>query len=265
MRQAWTWDGKKLSKIDHYRSDGTISWTENFTYDNKNRITRVDDYKNNEYIEYKYDGNNLKSVNYYDEGKLCVMGNITYDGKKIKRVDYTLYDDDKSTKSKEHHLRLLPSKYENIINKQAEKSVSAKDYTTTNRSISLELTWDGNNITRSRFVSSSNGTYDSYNWSSSYSIESTYTYDKNKNPMYGLRDMYCMSDDGIDAQLFSENNILSETDVYSSNWTEGSDSGNDSGTDTYNYTYTYDGKYPTEVLYTEPGSTYSYTNYYEYQ
>ena len=48
---VWTWDDKKLSKIDYLFWNGDLDWTETFKYDSKNRIERVEDLEGNEYVQ----------------------------------------------------------------------------------------------------------------------------------------------------------------------------------------------------------------------
>lgn len=272
--QECTWDGKLLSKIEHYSSSGSLSWTENFTYD-KNRIVRVDDFANSEFIEYKYDGSKLKTVEYSYDGKLRNTINVTYDGKKISKLEIIKYTyNNKNAEAKEGHFRLFPASIEDRFDKMLEKRVSAK-YTENSRTMTVDVKWDGDNISSTIYTVIANGTYEgyesTYNWSENYVAECSYTYDKKVNPIYGLRDMYCLIDfdDSTDRTIasFSKNNLTSYTSKWTETWTLGSDSDFDSGIDTYNYAYTYDGNVPSEVLYTHvaDGDTYTYTLYYEYK
>ena len=96
--QHWEWNGDKLSSITHYsdfdfKSD---TWVENFTYDNNNRVTRVDNYTNSEYITYEYDGNHLKSATVFYRNVIACTWAISYDGEKISKMTGTFYDDYKS-------------------------------------------------------------------------------------------------------------------------------------------------------------------------
>lgn len=278
MSQSWTWDGKKLSKIDHYSSNGSLSWTEYITYDDKNRISRVDDYGYNESVEYKYDGKNLKSVDYFDEGKLEKTINVTYDGKKISRLELVNYQTNKTTEAK--HLNSLFAGIENKINERFEnaKSNHFKATTVNNETIYVDIVWDGDNIAKTTFTLTRGGTYDSgeilYNVLYTYNVESVYTYDKNINPKYGLRNLYCVTeafdDNSETMSCFSKNNLTS----LSNRWNESymingqlDPDMSDSGIEEYNYTYTYDKNVPTECLvnHKEDGSSYAYTTYYEYK
>ena len=76
LKQIWTWNGKLLDKIDYY-DGGSIYKTYNFTYDGK-RLTRMSNYANNRYIEYKYDGSHLSEANVFSSGSLEYIYKFTY-------------------------------------------------------------------------------------------------------------------------------------------------------------------------------------------
>ena len=93
--QHWEWNGDKLNSITHY-SDFDFkadTWVENFTYDNNNRVTRVDNYTNSEYITYEYDGNHLKTATVFYRNAIACTWAISYDGDKISKMMGTFYDD----------------------------------------------------------------------------------------------------------------------------------------------------------------------------
>lgn len=273
MEQAMTWDDKKLSKIDHY-SSGSISWTEYYTYDKKNRIIRVDDYGYNETVEYKYDGKNLKSIDFTKSGKLRETINVTYKGNKISRLEYIEYDYKKSTEANEEkHLSLMP--------KIADKSdiTSKATFYYDHQTLTIDIEWDGDNIAKTIYNKVLSGEY--YNGETydagtkTETIETTYSYDKNTNPIYGFREgYYILYPDDYAARImasFSKNNLTQMTSRWTISIVTSSQSLSDTGIETYNYSYTYDkefmtGKYPTEVLYTytNNGNTTMSTTYYEY-
>ncbi len=273
MVQAMTWDDKKLQKIDHY-SSGSISWTEYYTYDKKNRICKVDDYGHNESVEYKYDGKNLKSIEYTLNGKLNESINVTYKGNKISRLEYIEYDYKKSTQANEEkHLSLMPE----IIKKS--DIISKATFYYDHQTLTIDLEWDGDNIVKTIYNRVLSGEY--YNGeiydpgTKTENIETTYTYDKNTNPIYGFRDgYYILYPSNYTSRImacYSKNNLTQMTSKTTISITTSNQSLSDSDIDTYNYSYTYDkefmtGKYPTEVLYTytNDGNTTMSTTYYEY-
>ena len=87
LDQIWTWNEKLLDKIDFYY-DGTVSHSYNFTYDG-NRLTRMNDYKLNEYVEYKYDGNHLSETNVFSGGNLRYIYKFSYKSGKLESMTLT--------------------------------------------------------------------------------------------------------------------------------------------------------------------------------
>ena len=86
---------RQAHSITHY-SDFDFkadTWVENFTYDNNNRVTRVDNYTNSEYITYEYDGNHLKTATVFYRNAIACTWAISYDGDKISKMMGTFYDD----------------------------------------------------------------------------------------------------------------------------------------------------------------------------
>ena len=65
---------KKISKMDHYKKNKGVEYTENFTYQNNQLIKIVAEYENkafNRIIDYTYDNNgNLKTTSIC-EGPPC--------------------------------------------------------------------------------------------------------------------------------------------------------------------------------------------------
>ncbi len=273
MQQAMTWDDKKLQKIDHYYN-GSINWTEYYTYDKKNRICKVDDYGNNETVEYKYDGKNLKSIDWTKNGKLRESINVTYKGNKISRLEYIEYDYKKSTEANEEkHLSLIPE----IVEKSGITSKATFYYD--HQTLTIDIEWDGDNIVKTIYNRVLSGEY--YNGeiyapgTKTENTISTYTYDKNTNPIYGFRDgYYILKPDVYTSNImacYSKNNLTQMTETWTMSIVTSNETLSDSDINTYNYSYTYDkefltGKYPTEVLYTHTynGNTTMSTTYYEY-
>ena len=66
LREIWRWNDNLLQSIDHY-SSGSVSWVEEFTYNDNNQIVRVEDFLNGETMEYEYDGSNISKAIYYYE------------------------------------------------------------------------------------------------------------------------------------------------------------------------------------------------------
>ena len=201
--QHWEWNGDKLSTITHY-SDYDFKkddrWIENFTYEN-NRITRVDNYTNSEYITYEYDGDHLKSATVFYRNAIACTWAISYDGNKINKMTGTFFD---TYKKEGTQLRLNPLSHllppnvcESIA--QCEQRMADQRHTEETYTIALLLTWNGDNI--SKIVFTGDGEY----------LEFQLQYDDKNCPLYGLMG-------GIEDYLvnftyghttFSKNNVTS--------------------------------------------------------
>ena len=175
--QHWEWNGDKLSSITHYsdfdfKSD---TWVENFTYDNNNRVTRVDNYTNSEYITYEYDGNHLKSATVFYRNAIACTWAISYDGEKISKMTGTFYDDYKS--GAQLHLNplshLLPQNISENITKYERQLASQRQQQET-YTLALLLTWTDNNI--SKIIYTGDGDY----------LDFQLQYDDKNCPWYGF-------------------------------------------------------------------------------
>lgn len=173
--QHWDWNGDRLSSITHYSEfdyKGDI-WIENFTYDN-DRLTRVDNYTNAEYITYEYDGDNLKSATVFYRNAIVCTWTVSYEDKHINKMVGTIYD---YYKKDDLHLNplahLLPhSVCESVT--QHEQELAAQRHQKGSYNLVLLLTWTDNNISKLVFTSE-----DDY-------FEFQLEYDDKICPMYGF-------------------------------------------------------------------------------
>ncbi|MBR5984545.1 MAG: hypothetical protein IK025_12610 [Bacteroidales bacterium] len=247
LREMWKWGDKTLDQIDYYSSNGTVSYSYNFTYDNKKRIERIDDYKDSYYTTFKYDGKVLKTVETWSNGTIYASANITYEGnafsgRKIKKIDYTEYDKKKNAKEEylSNPLRFLLG--EEIAN-NVDVALNKRNATRGVFLVTIDFTWTKNNVSTMK-ISGNDGGYFEHTY--------TYTYDSNKNPFYKMYAMLGPDEDAVDC--LSENNVTGYTYTYIE------DGDTDNGT--VNYNLSYDGKYPSMKMYTD---TYSYSDvYHEY-
>ena len=239
LRETWTWDGKKVSKISY--GEG---WEINFTYDGK-QLTKIDEGEG-DYVLFTYDGSKLSKFEFYSGNELQTSGTVTHDGKKVSQivVAYNNSYIDKSTRSArffEKAMQLtLPVADHNALTMAVK---GAKEVET----VTYNYTWDGDNISKQVINEGS------------YTVTSTYTYDNKTNPYKGF--VYALEYEGVNMWC-SKNNVLTETDVHT--W----DGENEEYV--YNYSYTYDGKWPVSktlnetYVYDEYRSVYTSTIYYEY-
>lgn len=246
LREMWKWGDKTLEQIDYYNSNGSMSSQVHFSYDKKKRIERIDDYQNSYYTTFKYDGNELKAIETWYSGAIQNAANITYEGnaftgKKIKKIEYTVYDKKKNAEGAEANLdnalvyllgEEIAGNIDQILSKKATRGVFV---------VTIDLTWSKKNVGTMK-VSGNNGGYFEYTY--------TYSYDSNKNPYYKMYSM--ISDDEESVFCLSENNVTG----YSYTYVEDGDTEN--GTISYNVSY--DGKFPSMRMYTY---TNSYNDVYE--
>ncbi len=235
LSEMWHWNGKQLQSIDYY-SNGALYSTNNFTY-TKGRITRIDDYKNSEYVEFIYDGGKLSKCSRYYEGKLIDECVFKHKGNKIVSISETYFyyykQENKDLKIVSNPLRfVLSESIVRVLDKNRAKAADSKG----SQTYTTDIEWDKDNISKVKVVDGN------------VIEEGKYTYDKKNNPFYGMLDEY------FDHSYFSKNNEISATftDYY-----EGEVS-----TSVTNYTYTYDGNYP--IVKHAVYDYESWTYYYEY-
>ena len=175
--QHWEWNGDQLSSITHY-SDFDLkddTWIEKFTYEN-NRVSRVDNYTNSEYITYAYDGDHLKSATVFYRNAIACTWEVSYEGDKISKLTGTFYNSYKKNGATLHLnplSHLLPpdicanvAKHEQQLVKQRHQE---EIYT-----FVLLLTWTDNNI--SKIVCTGDGEY----------MDFQLQYDNKNCPWYGF-------------------------------------------------------------------------------
>lgn len=227
LTEFWHWDGSKLASIDYYTASGSIDETYNFTYDGK-RLTRIDCYAYNYYVEFTYDGNKLQKFDAYEGGVLDRTATFTYDGSKLAKAE--IMTTSKGAKNEKAIVR--EANIMNMIMPCFDKEAYVKNIATKEaRTYTINYTWEGKNISQEEQISgAARAVY-------------AYTYDENTNPYQG----FLLED----ATLFSnKNNIVATTVTYT----------DPDGTETNNltYNYTYDGKLPVMRTYTR---TYTEENY----
>lgn len=221
VAQEWAWGKKSLSSIMYKDSDGRVSETVNYTYDDKNRIvgsTGADNRK----AEYVYnDDKKLQTVKISQGDHSEAVMEITYDGK-VPTTITTVYTYTIGKKVSDFARTIIPSY---ICDAIEANDISAKT-TTISYTYTSVLEWDGKNI--SQVVTTSDDNY-------KHTI--TYEYDGKTNPFAG---MYCSEDYEV---FYSKNNIVKRTESYVE--------GNKTITEVDEYAYEYDGKMPVKVITTD--------------
>lgn len=258
--QTWTWDKNLLTKIDFGDNDFY-----RFEYEGK-RLSKILSSNGRSTINYFYDGSKYDKVeesykysveeSYYSYSVSSLTTyKFTYDGSKISKItiNYT------STSTYDYHFgfkgdvpkhtfeqKLNPLQF--ILSEQTCKKIAQiksakeenKDSETYTSTYTIALTWDGNNVSKE--------VYEEIDEGELYTFTYAYTYDKEKNPYFGLfiDDGYLMTDS------FSKNNVVKITGT-----------SNDGEYGEMEYTYRYEDGFPIERMLIEDG--YTYTTYYEYE
>lgn len=242
LSQVWTWNDNKLDLINHYTSDGNLSYSESFSYTKKGFIDRITSEAS--YTQFSYDGNKLVKAQCYSNGKLVEEFDYSYTLGKITRITETYYSDSKAKQDVRGFspLRLL------IPQSACERfsAFQAKQSNTKGIEIySYEISWWAfiKDIARIKT------TYENE------SYEVTYDYDNKNNPILNLLNLFVIKD-GI--ECFNRNNIVEEK-----YWEYDDSERSATSKETVNYSYTYDGDWPIAQRYYESDGYWSST-YYEY-
>lgn len=257
LKEVWNWDKKMLTSIDHY-SDGYLSWTEDFTYNKKNQLERVDCYADRETVEYLYDGNKLNKSTYYYKGSIEEEYTFKYDGNKISEIEIFYMDKSKGEKRllNEGHNPIKMMLDENSY-QEVNKFIAKKE--ASRYIITMKLEWEKNNVSKMTLEAGTER------------LVFDFKHDDKINPYKNFFDLYTFySEEWNDVELsFSKNNVTETRATYT-------DEG-ESETEITKYSYTYDGKVPTvqRATYTEQyydywedeyyTETYTVSTYYEYE
>ena len=177
VAQRWNWNGNVLEGIDFYSSDGTLSYSEKYTYKGKQLSTIS--WGGAGRFELVYEKGKLSSIDYYSGSSLISSYVFTHDGNKISKITVNSYD---AKATVEHP---LPSWLLNV---------PARDFMKASRensSYEYEFEWDGKNVKRMTYLAP--GEREDY----------YYSYDNKLNPYYGFWEI----------DEFDVNSIMSKNNV----------------------------------------------------
>lgn len=208
--QRWNWNGKLLESIDFYDTDGTLDYSEFYTYDGK-QLSSISWGGTGRY-DLVYEKGKLSSIEYYSGSVLGAVYTFTHDGDKISKMMYTPSE---AKATAEHP---LPSWLLNIPAKQLQKASKGS-------STEWNFEWDGDNVKHITYLTP--GDREDY----------YYTYDNKLNPFRGLWDISEFGFYGV----MSKNNVTQEeikydggTEIYNISYTY---KGNYPATATASYSY----------------------------
>ncbi|MCL2132260.1 MAG: hypothetical protein FWH36_07410 [Lentimicrobiaceae bacterium] len=257
--QEWTWNGNLLHNIAYYLNDSVMQGKEYFLYEKK-QLVRIDN-TNLSYYVISYNGSQYEKIELFDRmGKKTRTYVYGYDGKKVSKIDLTVYKNPSKSAmdiAGENSLMsfFLPMSILEETDRQIARFASLKS--ADDDVYSFTLKYDGDNVSEWKM-----GDYN--NEEKPLEVVFKYeSYDKNVNPLYASR---------FEA---NEKDIMpfAPPCFYKNNPTKASSTRYDNGKElTINYDYTYkyvDKKYPAEIVRKQsqesmPESI-SDTTYYEYK
>ena len=253
MLEQWTWNGATLDKIDFYRPSGTLNYTHQYQYDEKNRLTRIE--SGDQYTEFLYDGKQLTTINTYQRDKLQETYHLTFDKDKLVHISI-----EKPTKGT-GNAGLLPffipgtPDVAELVFSAKDSKLESYDYS----SAEIEFQWQDDNVQYMRM--------ELVRPDSIQHLTFSYVYDESLNPKNGFLTLltdHALLNDRPQYHFCSKNNALNilVTDKY------------DIFSETKSFTYGYDcyKKYPTKIYSTffnretnKEDSTLIYTYVYAFQ
>lgn len=222
LSEDWTWDNKQLKTINYYNAEGSIDYTETFTYTDK-RLSQVDNQENGETVKYTYENRRLHQASFYANNVLYMNCIFEYYENKLSDIKVTITDVDKGLNAKGV---ANPLRY--ILPEQSVKSIENALKENPTRSLiyfEIDFAWDGNNISEMGIE-----------MDDEYEMLYVFEYDNKLNPFrnfLGSDLEETLSGHGV---YKSKNNVVSYTSIKT-----------EMGitlTESHYISYTYDGRFP---------------------
>ena len=259
LEEQWTWDGNILHNVAYFKDDTTMSYKWYYLYEKK-QLVKVENTSNLSYIAITYSGSQYDKVEFFDKfGRKSRTFAYTYDGKKVSKIDATIYKNPQKAMVAEDYDVLsafIPMEILEETDKQIAKSAPLKS--------------DEDNIINYALTYNDKGNLSEWKITNNNDIKKLQVvvykyeaYDENKNPFYAS---YPRVDDGgigFAPPCFSKNNPTKVSCKVTINSEQSGD------VVSYDYSYQYNGKkFPTQVIrkisYSLVPDTFSDTTYYEY-
>lgn len=250
LQEQWVWQGDLLSKIDYYRKNGNIDYTQTYVYDGK-RISRIE--SGDQYSEFLYDGKALTTINTYDGDNLLETYRFSYDKKQLSHINITVYE---NNKFKNYLFNSFVPVNEEVVREYIASSDSKRekyDFSAAD----IDLVWADDNIANMKMQI--------VRPDSIQHLTFSYIYDDNINPRNGFFALFFdhqLLNDQPQYAFSSKNNA---TNVLVTN-----EYGVHSNTIAHTYSYDYYKKFPTKVYSTfinvetsRPDSSLLYSYHYQ--
>lgn len=235
LQEQWIWQGDLLYKIDYYKRNGDIDFSQRYFYE-KNRIVRVE--SDNVHSLFTYDGNKLTEINTYSGDQLLDSYLFTYQNNKLSHL--TINQSSKSF-SKNGFANLIVPGYDDIVAENM-RLAEEKRILTNFTSAEIDFIWSEDNIQNMKTTLVYPNTVKHLTF--------TYIYDDNLNPKYNFLSTFVaqqlISEDPVDV-FFNKHNIIG---MYI---TDEDASPQVTNTESLYFSYDYYKKYPTKVYNTFMG------------
>jgi len=187
--QEWSWDGKLLTEMTSFDSNGTATGKQLLSYDGK-RLVKVSDESEKYYTEYKYKSGKLTSIIMFSDGEEVFNADVIHEDGKITKLKFSIDMSDMDLENynfaKKSLSFVIPDEITTfILSPRLAKSKAAQSI-----DIVANLTYIDGNVTKI-----------TVSYSGFTAITVNCTYDKKHNPLYG-----CYANIGPSA--LSKNNIV---------------------------------------------------------
>lgn len=229
LQERWIWEGDNLSRINFYKKNGDLNYTQNYIYDG-HRVVRIE--TDDMHSEFSYDGKMLSEIKTYSGDELLDTYVFSYEKDKLSHISVNQHS--KST-TVSHFLSSFIPGYELFMDEEsryAEEKGGTYDF----YSAEIDFSWMEDDIQHMKATLTLQNTVRHWMF--------TYVYDENFNPKYNFLSM------SVGQQLLTENPVnlfFSKHNVTGIYVTDQDSPSSSSSTRSLTYSYDYYKKYPTKM------------------
>lgn len=228
LQEQWIWDGDQLSKINYYKKNGDLYYTQNYVYDG-NRVVRIE--SNELHSEFLYDGKVLSEIKTYSGEELLDTYVFSYEKDRLSHL--SVNQRSKSATVGDFLSCFIPG-YDLLMAEQT-SCTEDKGGTYDFYSAEIDFSWMEDDIRHMKATLTLPSAVRHWMF--------TYIYDENINPKYNFLSMsvgqQLLSDVPVNL-FFSKHNVtgiyVTDQDVTSS-----------TSTRSLTYSYDYYKKFPTKM------------------
>jgi hypothetical protein len=243
LSEEWIWSDNNLSQVI---LDSGESITYHFSYDDKDRVTKMYGSDGWVRLEFSYDDKGIKRVEAYEENVLVSFADCSHSNNKISKITLTVdWNNINSTNAVEMLSFIVPPQAINILKAKSKQKIA------TPSTISMNFTWVNDNIEKIEYFDNIEGVE-----TSTGTI--AYQYDNKNNPHknFAAGFFFRIYKSGFLGINPSNNNVISIKESLLSGGSEETER---------SIKYNED-DYPVEITTEETGQEeYAYTIFYEYK